>query len=189
MANFYASTTRGDSKRLRSLRLIDNIMSSLQDDDFEFLINLEAYDPIFLRQALLSKGVFETESLYEVALVEFKKFVALYYFFNEPVAMTSPEVDALWHQFILFTRQYFEFCNHFLGSYLHHEPSPRNGSVNKGSAKRFCELYSQLFGTISRIWRSADECSSCETVDGDDDDDDDAVECSAWIVGRSASRG
>jgi hypothetical protein len=31
-------------------------------------------------------------------------------------------IDEMWHQFILCTRSYSQFCEKFLGGYLHHEP-------------------------------------------------------------------
>ncbi len=39
------------------------------------------------------------------------------------VAMPSQIVDVLWHEFILFTRQYQRFCKSAFGSYLHHTPA------------------------------------------------------------------
>lgn len=31
-------------------------------------------------------------------------------------------LDKMWHEFILFTREYHQFCEHFFGEYLHHIP-------------------------------------------------------------------
>ena len=39
------------------------------------------------------------------------------------VAMPSQVVDVAWHEFILSTRAYKEFCNKALGSFLHHTPT------------------------------------------------------------------
>lgn len=39
------------------------------------------------------------------------------------VSMPSQVVDSAWHEFILFTRQYEEFCNLALGRFLHHTPA------------------------------------------------------------------
>lgn len=32
-------------------------------------------------------------------------------------------IDSMWHEFILVTRDYHEFCQHYFGHYLHHEPN------------------------------------------------------------------
>lgn len=34
------------------------------------------------------------------------------------------EIDDMWHTFILFTREYTDFCNHYFGHYIHHAPTP-----------------------------------------------------------------
>ena len=39
------------------------------------------------------------------------------------VSMPSKVVDELWHEFILFTKQYDEFCRHAFGQFLHHTPA------------------------------------------------------------------
>jgi hypothetical protein len=39
------------------------------------------------------------------------------------VSMPSHAVDAAWHEFILFTREYAEFCNKGLNRFLHHVPA------------------------------------------------------------------
>lgn len=37
--------------------------------------------------------------------------------------MPSQAVDALWHEFILYTRHYQHFCQHAFGLFLHHTPA------------------------------------------------------------------
>ena len=39
------------------------------------------------------------------------------------VAMPSQVVDDLWHEFILFTREYQMFCERAFGRFLHHTPA------------------------------------------------------------------
>jgi len=34
----------------------------------------------------------------------------------------SAAVDIMWHEHILDTKAYTEFCNDFFGAYLHHKP-------------------------------------------------------------------
>ena len=42
---------------------------------------------------------------------------------NRMVSMPSQVVDVAWHEFILFTRQYQNFCRAALGRFLHHTPA------------------------------------------------------------------
>lgn len=39
------------------------------------------------------------------------------------IAMPSQVVDIAWHEFILFTREYNQFCSKALGRFLHHTPA------------------------------------------------------------------
>ncbi|MBL8673224.1 MAG: hypothetical protein JNK11_21380 [Alphaproteobacteria bacterium] len=39
------------------------------------------------------------------------------------VSMPSQVVDDLWHEFILYTRDYQRFCKHAFGQFLHHTPA------------------------------------------------------------------
>jgi len=42
---------------------------------------------------------------------------------NKTVAMPSQVVDIAWHELILFTRDYQQFCNQAFGRFLHHTPA------------------------------------------------------------------
>lgn len=42
---------------------------------------------------------------------------------NDMVSMPSQAIDAAWHEFILFTRQYESFCRRAFGRFLHHTPA------------------------------------------------------------------
>jgi hypothetical protein len=41
------------------------------------------------------------------------------------VSMPSQIVDNLWHEFILYTREYQEFCTAAFGRFMHHTPAVR----------------------------------------------------------------
>jgi hypothetical protein len=52
------------------------------------------------------------------------------------VAMPSQVADDLWHEFILYTREYTQFCEAAFGEYLHHSPAivlkPEHKRSNEG---------------------------------------------------------
>jgi hypothetical protein len=67
--------------------------------------------------------------------------------------MYSLRVDEAWHQFILYTAQYSEFCRRFFGHYVHHTPNNAPGSaahatVPPASFAQFCDRYRELFGVL-----------------------------------------
>lgn len=62
----------------------------------------------------------------QLALVEagMRQFFRLSLVANKQVvAMPSQVVDELWHNFILYTRNYQQFCQRAFGHYLHHTPA------------------------------------------------------------------
>lgn len=67
------------------------------------------------------------------------------------VAMPSQAADDLWHEFILYTREYQEFCKRAFGGMLHHTPAvalaPERKATNEG---------------LRRVWW---QCCKQETID------------------------
>lgn len=68
------------------------------------------------------------------------------------------EIDEMWHEFILFTQAYTEFCAHFFGEYMHHlpnifdnMPSPRD-VVEREVEKLLPYIYDHLGEETVRIW-------------------------------------
>ena len=59
------------------------------------------------------------------------------------VAMPSQAVDDAWHEFILFTRQYNQFCQGAFGRFLHHTPAEAMSAPTQASEG------------IRRAWRLA----------------------------------
>lgn len=50
------------------------------------------------------------------------------------VSMPSQVADDLWHEFILYTRNYAQFCRHAFGRFLHHTPAVALGPDRQGNA-------------------------------------------------------
>lgn len=62
---------------------------------------------------------------------------------RKSVAMPSQAVDLAWHEFILFTKRYEQFCKKGLGRFLHHTPAEAMSSPT------------QAQDGIKRAWRIA----------------------------------
>jgi len=62
---------------------------------------------------------------------------------RQMVVMPSQVVDDAWHEFILFTESYGQFCDHAFGRFLHHTPAEAMDSP------------SQAKEGIKRAWQSA----------------------------------
>jgi hypothetical protein len=52
---------------------------------------------------------------------------------KEYISMPSQVVDDLWHEFILYTRNYAQFCRGAFGSFLHHTPAAVLGGKRKSN--------------------------------------------------------
>lgn len=86
-----------------------------------------------------------TDKEYEVYLYGVKQFFLLSAVLKS-VPMFSKEVDEIWHEMLLFTKEYQNFCDHFIGEIIHHEPaiSQEKDPVEAIRAE-FDWLYSQFF--------------------------------------------
>lgn len=49
-------------------------------------------------------------------------FILIDQFPQEKFLMYSPQIDDLWHTFLLFTKDYNEFCTTMFGYFIHHNP-------------------------------------------------------------------
>jgi hypothetical protein len=62
------------------------------------------------------------------------------------LGMPSQGVDAAWHEFILWTRDYTRFCEQAFGQYLHHIP---NDEPEPGDRR---DYWGDLFTGAGRVW-------------------------------------
>jgi hypothetical protein len=73
-------------------------------------------------------------------------------------SMYSLEIDAVWHQFVLFTRQYLDYCRTCFGCYIQHAPSnaPKVHLVTPrapSTFQMFAERYEQIYGEpLPDVW-------------------------------------
>ena len=111
-----------------------------------------AYDAPFLIEKLVKDRIVETPEEGEVLFREVKRFCVLVCSGDRhPWEMYSLRVDEVWHQFILYTREYMEFCDRFLGGYIPHSPNnaPKSEIADWPEAPSFevfQRRYEQLFG-------------------------------------------
>ncbi|WP_255788302.1 glycine-rich domain-containing protein [Mycobacteroides abscessus] len=70
----------------------------------------------------------------------------------------SATVDIGWHTFILYTREYLNFCNEIAGGFIHHEPSDIRGvTYPSGQIGRTVEaLIASGFYVDKPLWLQAD---------------------------------
>ncbi|MES2617774.1 MAG: hypothetical protein V4613_07845 [Bacteroidota bacterium] len=110
----------------------------------------------------LAKENFWTQNFTSAAILEYKKFM---YLAATSDMMVSPSeiVDTVWHQHLIFTQSYNDFCN-LIGKQIQHIPSTHN-KVDfqrfKQAKERTSKLYEATFGAQPKgIWAFSDMYAS-----------------------------
>src|SRR5260370_14270763 len=78
--------------------------------------------------------------------------------------VTSDPVDRMWHSFLLFTRDYQQFCEQNLGMFINHEPFENAAPQAYLETRSFVEDY---FGYIDEQLWSVDAKADCSSGFGD----------------------
>jgi hypothetical protein len=74
--------------------------------------------------------------------------------------VTSDPIDKMWHTFLLFTKDYKNFCEENLGTFINHEPFEHAAPHAYLETRAFAEAY---FGHLDeKFWRvdAKADCSS-----------------------------
>ena len=120
------------------------------------------YEAPFLIEKLVRDRVVETAEEAEALFTEVKRYIVITALDQtNSWHMYSLRVDGCWHQFILFTRQYSDFCRRYFGRYVPHSPgnAPKAKpavSVVTTTFQQFNARYEELFGTpLPDVWYDA----------------------------------
>ena len=89
-----------------------------------------SYQAPFLIEKLLKDQIVGSAEEAQALFTEFKRYIVLVCSDDRADwQMYSLRVDEVWHQFVLFTWEYINFCQRFFGRYIQHNPSnaPEHG--------------------------------------------------------------
>ncbi len=118
-----------------------------------------AYDAPFLIEKLINDRIVDSEAEGLILFRELKRyFVMSQQDKSVGWAMYSHRIDAVWHEFILFTDAYIDFCERFFGEYIGHSPAEAltkkaAGSAVLASFRDFTNRYHALFGcALPDVW-------------------------------------
>ncbi len=120
------------------------------------------YEAPFLKARMVGTH-FDSENEFDEAFSEFIKFMSIVKSSSAPVGMFSKEVDSVWHEFIIHTKQYFEFCQDYFGRYIHHIPTEntKDNRYKTPTFESFKTQYEKRFGQLSPLWATNNgECWS-----------------------------
>lgn len=65
----------------------------------------------------------------------------------------SVPVDVFWHTHVLFTRDYFDFCDKVFGRYIHHTPIDRD---DREAFEKVREIYKHTVETHHKLFKAVD---------------------------------
>ncbi|MBU7319768.1 hypothetical protein [Paenibacillus oleatilyticus] len=108
-----------------------------------------------LRKRVLGKYPSMSEAEYEWKLLELKRYFLMTAVLKE-VPMFSEAVDDIWHEMLMFTREYQRFGETLLGATIHHAPHT-SGTPDPGGRAWFDWVYAHLFTATpftGQIWGS-----------------------------------
>jgi len=79
--------------------------------------------------------------------------------------VASPAVDAMWHSFLLYTKDYREFCQEYLGRFIEHEPFETAAPWAYDRTRQEAE---SLFGPLDgELWPAEAKADCSSGCDGD----------------------
>ncbi len=128
-------------------------------------LELLKQNPVLIDKIIKNCGVENT--VVPLLFDEVLKFLWLIGALNQRLT-PSLIVDNAWHEFILFTRLYHNFCDAEFGRYIHHSPGG-NEAENHRNFKRTIQLYILHFGKPPEVfwghiatenWQDS-QCGSC----------------------------
>lgn len=101
----------------------------------------------------------------EELLLEMINFLNLIYQTNEKLS-PSLVVDLAWHEFILFTRYYHEFCMENYNRFIHHTPSENeDNTIYQKTIELYIKQYGNpnetIWGTYAKNEWEASQCGAC----------------------------
>ncbi|MEZ2659397.1 hypothetical protein [Aneurinibacillus aneurinilyticus] len=91
-----------------------------------------------------------TEKMYSWILFEWKRYFLMASLYKS-VPMYSEDVDEIWHEMLMFTREYEKLCVSVAGEMIHHEPNIERKPDSEERAL-FDVMYSLLFEVQSASW-------------------------------------
>jgi hypothetical protein len=79
-----------------------------------------------LKQRVLTKYPDMTAAEFACRWFELKRFFLINFLLKE-TPMFSEAIDDVWHEMLMFTREYHNFSEQFMGAMIHHEAVPGSG--------------------------------------------------------------
>ena len=84
------------------------------------------------------------------AIDRFKGFIFLNAVGYSRLSMPIKEIDIVWHTFLLFTAEYADFCDRYVGRFVHHVHVTSRNSGYSRDEQDLIEIYKRSLAKILR---------------------------------------
>lgn len=135
-------------------RLIDDPLGGRSVEEVRRLASSELADRVlahppqaFMIEKFCAEHDYSVEAAHEI-FEETKRFLLIGELLDESLAPSLP-VDLMWHAWILFTKDYHEFCA-LLGGYIHHRPIP-SGSAEQPPIEPTVAIMEAAYGSVDDL--------------------------------------
>jgi hypothetical protein len=112
------------------------------------MLSQEAYiknlDLAYLEKRLIDKQAWSSKDTKD-AIRRYKNFLLLVLRYPNLVLAPASDIDEVWHNHILFTREYTRDCQIIFGDYLHHAPAQNTDLEEKHAMEKAQSLTSDLY--------------------------------------------
>jgi len=126
------------------------------------------WDFSFLRNRAALKDW--SDEKFETVLLEYKRFMEVVTSESDRNFGMAGDVDTIWHEHILHTRDYVSFCLKYAGHYIHHTPETPNEidcSEKQESYKSTLGFLASKFGPVNHeVWPKLGALSDCSRCGG-----------------------
>ena len=132
----------GSLGNLRDHPLMGNKLA-VKDFDAEFRQAL--LQRLSISKSIVLQSIESTKHIKTQLIDEYLKFMRLMQLFPYRRFSPSEIVDQVWHEHILFTREYRAFCKKHFGKYVNHAPTVVGYSIATASDDQRCYAYTLYF--------------------------------------------
>jgi hypothetical protein len=162
--HFYAR--QGAWKKYQQDMLLSEI--GLHEFEAEFEANQILENCPLLRQKISMACKIQEDQVSDL-FADVLRFLACAAWLKERITPTKI-IDDAWHEFILFTRMYADFCEKTFGRFIHHTPDS-DDAANQAQFRTFEAIYSKAFPgqsmfslKISESMNEVAQCGGCTAV-------------------------
>lgn len=138
------------------MTLLDDIYVEVPKDKLEQLMYIDSFDYSKLLRKVREELPSVTDKYLKDGIENLKRYYAVRLLDPNKRHGVSVPVDVFWHTHIVFTREYFDFCDKVFGHYIHHVPldvdDPNALEEVRQIYSHTLSMHEKIFHVVDREW-------------------------------------